>query len=105
MVSLGLETLLQDRLDLVAGKRCALLACPSSIDSQLRGSVERIHAHPAINLVALFGPEHGLRGDAQAGSPVESGIDPRTNLPVHSLYGQTQTPRPDMLRGHRPFHH
>ena len=99
MVSIGLETFLQERIDLAAGKRCALLACPSSIDSQLRGSIERIHAHPAVDLVALFGPEHGLRGDAQAGSQVESGIDPRTNLPVHSLYGQTQTPSPDLLRG------
>ena len=98
-VTLGLEILLQARLDMVAGKRCALLACPSSIDGGLRGSVERLHAAPEVNLVALFGPEHGLRGDAQAGAPVASAIDRLTGLPAHSLYGATQTPSPDMLRG------
>ncbi len=98
-VTLGLEVFLRERLDLVAGKRAALLACPSSIDSQLRSSVERLHAEPAVNLVALFGPEHGLRGDAQAGSPVQNARDPLTNLPVHSLYGNTHTPTPEMLRG------
>ena len=97
-VTLGLEILLRERLDLVAGKRCALLACPSSIDGDFRSSVERLHAAPGVNLVALFGPEHGLRGDAQAGSPVASAIDRLTGLPAHSLYGETQTPSPDMLR-------
>lgn len=98
-VTLGLDSFLQERLDLVAGKRAALLACPSSIDSQLRSSLERLRAEPAVNLVALFGPEHGLRGDAQAGSPVQNARDPLTNLPVHSLYGKTHRPTPDMLRG------
>ncbi len=99
MVTLGLEVLLRERLDLVAGKRCALLACPSSIDSDLRSSVERLYAAPKVNLAALFGPEHGLRGDAQAGSPVSSARDRLTGLPGHSLYGATHKPSPDMLRG------
>ena len=96
---LGLEVFLEAHLDQVAGRRLGLLACPSSVDSQLRGSVQRLHRHPGVNLVALFGPEHGLRGDAQAGAPVASGIDPRTQLPVHSLYGETQSPTAEMLSG------
>jgi beta-N-acetylhexosaminidase len=95
---LGLEVLLDAQLDLVAGKRVGLVACPSSVDRQLRSSVELLHAHPDVNLVALFGPEHGIRGDAQAGAKVDSAIDPLTQLPVHSLYGQSQRPSPDMLR-------
>ncbi|MYD10756.1 MAG: DUF1343 domain-containing protein [Chloroflexi bacterium] len=95
---LGLEVLLESRLDLVAGKRVGLVACPSSVDRHLRSSVELLHGHPDINLVALFGPEHGIRGDAQAGAKVESTIDPLTGLPVHSLYGKTQRPSPEMLR-------
>lgn len=95
---LGLEVLLDSRLDLVAGKRVGLVACPSSVDRHLRSSVELLHAHPDINLVALFGPEHGIRGDAQAGAKVDSTIDPLTQLPVHSLYGKTQRPSPEMLR-------
>lgn len=94
----GLDVFLESGADLVAGKRVGLLACPSSVDGQLRGSVERLHRHPAVNLAALFGPEHGIRGDAQAGSPVASDIDAITGLPVYSLYGETQSPTPEMLR-------
>lgn len=95
---LGLENFLQSYTDMVAGERVALLACPSSVDRHLRGSIELLHRHPAVNLVALFGPEHGIRGDAQAGDAVESGIDPVTGLPAHSLYGATQIPSAEMLR-------
>ncbi len=94
---LGLEVFLEAHLDRVAGSRVGLLACPSSVDRQLRGSVERLHRHPAVNLVALFGPEHGIRGDAQAGSPVASAIDPLTGLPVYSLYGERKSPTAEML--------
>ena len=94
---LGLEVLLESQLDLVAGQRAGLVACPSSVDRHLRSGVELLHEHPDINLVALFGPEHGIRGDAQAGAKVDSGVDPLTGLPVHSLYGKTQRPSPDML--------
>ena len=94
----GLEVFLETGLDLVTGKRVALLACPSSVDHKLRSSVELLQAHPDINLVALFGPEHGLRGDAQAGKKVANTRDPLTQLPVYSLYGASQKPKSDMLR-------
>ena len=96
---LGLDVFLDEHLDLVDGKRVALVACPSSVDQDLRSSVERLHRHSAVNLVALFGPEHGLRGDAQAGVHVTMYTDPQTQLPVHSLYGETRTPATDMLAG------
>jgi len=98
-VKLGIDLFLESHTDRVAGRRVGLLACPSSVDGDLRSSVERLRQHPAINLVALFGPEHGIRGDAQAGSAVASAIDPLTGLPVHSLYGETQKPTAAMLRG------
>ena len=95
---LGLEVFLESHLDLVAGKRVGLVACPSSTDRHLRSSVDCLYHHPAVNLVALFGPEHGIRGDAQAGSKVATAIDPLTQLPVYSLYGATHRPEPEMLR-------
>lgn len=98
-VELGLENLLADRLDLIAGRRVGLVASPSSIDQALTSTVTRLHQHPRVNLVALFGPEHGLRGEAQAGEPVSTYSDPVTGLPVYSLYGDTQKPTPEMLRG------
>ncbi|MCY4071583.1 MAG: DUF1343 domain-containing protein [Chloroflexi bacterium] len=98
-IRLGLEVFLDERAEGVAGKRLGLVACPSSVDRDLRSSVERLHRHPAIELVALFGPEHGLRGEAQAGVPVATYKDALTGLPVHSLYGDRRQPSPDMLRG------
>lgn len=98
VTKLGLNAFLESYTHLVAGKRVALLACPSSVDQQLRSSVEILHHNPAINLVALFGPEHGIRGEAQAGAKVASAVDPLTGLPAHSLYGATHKPSADMLR-------
>ena len=94
---LGLENFLESHVSLVADKRVALLACPSSINRNLRSSIDIVHRHPTINLVALFGPEHGIRGDAQAGAKVASASDPLTGLPVYSLYGKTHKPTADML--------
>lgn len=99
IVRLGLEVFLEEAAEGVAGQRLGLVACPSSVDRELRSSVERLHRYPAIDLVALFGPEHGLRGEAQAGMPVATSKDALTGLPVHSLYGDTRWPTPDMLRG------
>ena len=96
---LGLDVFLEAHLDSVAGSRVALLACPSSVDGGLRSTVERLYRHPAVNLVALFGPEHGIRGEAQAGRSVASAIDSLTGLPIYSLYGETHSPTDEMLSG------
>lgn len=97
-IRLGLEVFLEGPAQAAAGKRLGLVACPSSVDRDLRSSVERLHRHPALDLVALFGPEHGLRGEAQAGAPVAAYTDASTGLPVHSLYGDARRPSPDLLR-------
>ena len=97
-IRLGLEVFLDEYLHLIAGKSVGLVAGPSSVDRQLRSSVELLYQHPEVNLVALFGPEHGIRGEAQAGEQVSTFSDPVTNLPVHSLYGKTYEPSSDMLQ-------
>jgi uncharacterized protein YbbC (DUF1343 family) len=96
-ITLGLETLLNERLDLIMGKRVGLVASAASIDANLVMSVERLAAHSGVMLTALFGPEHGLRGSAQAGDLVSSAVDRITGLPVFSLYGMTKKPTPAML--------
>lgn len=95
----GIEVLLSDRLALLKGKRVALLTNQTGVDRKGVSSVDLLRAHPAINLVALFSPEHGVRGEAQAGEKVASGIDPKSGLPVHSLYGETKTPTATMMQG------
>jgi uncharacterized protein YbbC (DUF1343 family) len=64
---------------------------------ELGSSIDALADAPEVELVALFGPEHGIRGDAGAGETVESGVDPETGLPIHSLYGPTRRPSPESL--------
>ncbi|PYZ92965.1 hypothetical protein CR194_14245 [Salipaludibacillus keqinensis] len=95
--SLGIDRLLDDQLDLVSGKNVGLVTNPTGVDQELNSIVDLLFDHPEVELTALYGPEHGVRGDAQAGQYVEFYIDDRTELPVYSLYGQTRKPTPDML--------
>ncbi|MBD3375207.1 DUF1343 domain-containing protein [candidate division KSB1 bacterium] len=95
----GVEILLQDRIDLVKGKRVGLITNPTGVTSALISTIDALHAHPQVDLVALYGPEHGVRGDIAAGEKVSTYLDPKTNVPVHSLYGETRKPTPEMLEG------
>ena len=96
-VTPGVEVLLEDEKELLKGKKVGLITNPTGIDSNLNSIVDQLHNDPEIELTALFGPEHGVRGDAQAGSYVEFYIDEKTGLPVYSLYGNTKKPTPEML--------
>lgn len=95
-VTLGLESLLAEPA-LVAGQRLGLIVSPASIDADLNSTIERLRAVPELRLTALFGPEHGVRGSAQAGEHVENQVDHVTGLPMFSLYGATKQPTADML--------
>lgn len=97
-VSPGIEVLLKDEKNVLSGKKVGLITNPTGIDSKLTSIVDLLHDDPDINLTALFGPEHGVRGDAQAGASVEYYIDEKTGLPVYSLYGKTKKPTPEMLK-------
>lgn len=98
-VRLGNEVLLSKMLDLLKGRKVGLITNYTGVNSQFVSTVELFHKHPEINLVALYGPEHGIRGEAQAGEKVTSYIDPETGLTVHSLYGETKKPTTEMLQG------
>ncbi|MBN1287652.1 MAG: DUF1343 domain-containing protein [Anaerolineae bacterium] len=98
-ITLGLETFLAHPTGRIAGKRAGLVTNNTAIDHNLVSTVQRIHAHPAVNLVALFGPEHGLRGEAQDAEHVAVYTDALTGLPVYSLYGSIDKPTREMLEG------
>ena len=98
-VKLGVEVLLESQLDLLQGKRVGLITNPTGVDRNLKSTADLLWEHPEANLVALFGPEHGIRGDAPAGEWVEFYIDEKTDLPVFSLHGRTRKPTPEMLEG------
>ncbi len=94
----GVEVLLAERLDLIRGKRVGLITNPTGVTSQLVSTIDALHAHPEVKLVALFGPEHGVRGDVSAGNQVADMVDARTGIPMYSLYGANKAPTPEMLR-------
>lgn len=94
----GVEVLLSDSLRLVQGKRVGLITNPSGRDRHGTSTIDLLFHAPGVRLTALFGPEHGLRGVAQAGEKVQSTIDSSTGVPIYSLYGQTNVPTPEMLR-------
>ena len=96
-VKTGIEVLRDSGFDGLQGKRVGLLTNPSGVDRQLRSTIDILNEN--VNLVALYAPEHGVRGDIWAGGKVESGKDAATGLPVHSLYGATRQPAPEMLAG------
>lgn len=95
----GIEVLESYGFEELQGKRVGLVTNPSGVDRKLRSTIDILFEAPEVNLVALFGPEHGVRGDAYAGDKVEGGKDPKTGLPVYSLYGSTREPTQEMLRG------
>jgi uncharacterized protein YbbC (DUF1343 family) len=96
-VKLGVEVLFEKHLDLIRGKRVGLITNPTGVDSQITSIIELFRAQPDVKLVALYGPEHGVRGNAQAGEYVPFYFDEHFQLPVFSLYGQTHKPPADML--------
>ncbi|MGH7464002.1 MAG: exo-beta-N-acetylmuramidase NamZ family protein [Longimicrobiales bacterium] len=95
----GLEVLLRDSAHLVRGRRVGFLTNQTAVTSTGASGIDLLHASPDVQLVALYGPEHGLRGGVEGGVKIEGGTDERTGVPVHSLYGSTQRPTPEMLRG------
>jgi len=97
-VTLGCENFLENHLDLVRGKRVGLITNPTGVDSKLQSLIDLFSKHPSIDLVALYGPEHGLRGHAHAGEYVPFYLHEKYNLPVFSLYGQSLTPDTGTLR-------
>jgi len=94
----GVEVFLSSHLDLVKGKKVGLITNPTGVDRELRSTTELFAQNPAINLVALYGPEHGIRGNAQAGEYVPFYFDDKFKIPVFSLYGQSFKPDPGMLK-------
>ena len=97
-VTPSVEVLFEKHAELLAGRRIGLITNQTGVDSQLRSTADLLHADPRFRLVALFGPEHGIRGGAEAGEKVGDRRDPATGLPVYSLYsGSGRGPSPEAL--------
>jgi uncharacterized protein YbbC (DUF1343 family) len=98
VVRTGIEVLRDREFDILQGKRVGLITNPTGVDARLLSTVDILAEAPGVRLVALFGPEHGVRGEYGAGDHIPIRPDTRTGLPVFSLYGPTRKPTPEMLR-------
>lgn len=96
-VRLGIEVLLTDSVHLIRGKRVGLITNHTGVTPDGRSSIDLLNRIPGVTLTALFAPEHGIRGEAQAGETIATGRDPSTGVTIHSLYGETRVPTPEML--------
>lgn len=98
-VMVGIDVLANDNFAPIAGKRIGLLTHPAGVNRFGVPTVEILRRAPNVKLVALFGPEHGIYGDAPAGENIPDTIDKRTGLPAYSLYGKNRKPTKEQLKG------
>ena len=98
-VKTGIEVLRDRGFAGLEERRVGLVTNPSGVDRYLKSTIDILFEAPQVNLVALYGPEHGVRGDVYAGGKIEDSKDEATGLPVYSLYGSTRKPTPEMLEG------
>ena len=97
-MKLGLETLLEAGPRLLRSARVGLICNQASVNHKLRHAADLLYEHPSIDLRALFGPQHGIRGDVQDNMiETEHAVDRETGLPIHSLYSDTREPTEGML--------
>lgn len=97
-VAPGIDVLPSERPDLLMEARVGIVAGPASVTSGLTNVIDALHNLPGVRITALFGPEHGVRGDAQAGVKVGDETDPVLGVPVYSLYGEHRRPTAAMLQ-------
>jgi uncharacterized protein YbbC (DUF1343 family) len=97
-IRLGLEVLLEDRVSLLAGARVGLICNPATVDHNFRHAADLFLAKKEINLTALYGPQHGIRGETQDNMiEWESFRDRHTGAMAFSLYGEVREPTSEML--------
>ncbi|MFV0389877.1 MAG: exo-beta-N-acetylmuramidase NamZ domain-containing protein [Pyrinomonadaceae bacterium] len=97
-VKIGIEKLLEEEFDLIAGKSVGLICNQASVNHHFQYSADLLHENPAVDLTVLFGPQHGIRGDVQD-NMIETGhsVDSVTGIEVYSLYSETRIPTEEMM--------
>ncbi|MCM1317599.1 MAG: DUF1343 domain-containing protein [Bacteroides sp.] len=93
----GIEVLRDSGFKALQGKRVGLITNPSGVDNKLKSTIDILHEAPGVDLVALYSPEHGVRGDVHAGDHVSDYVDPATGVKVYSIYGKNLRPSREML--------
>ena len=97
MTEVGLSVLFKERLGILDGRSIGLITNQTGIDPQFQTNLTLFTEHPKVELDAVFSPEHGILGSAQAGINVPSVVEKERQIPIYSLYGATREPTPEML--------
>jgi uncharacterized protein YbbC (DUF1343 family) len=97
-VTSGIEEFIANHLDMIKGKNVGIITNHTGVLPDGSHLVDVLHSIEDVNIKTLFGPEHGIRGDAPDGKKIEDGLDAKTNIPVYSLYGQANKPTSEMLK-------
>lgn len=96
----GIDVLEANGFKELSGKRIGLVTNPTGVDRYLNSTIDVLFNAPGVELAALFGPEHGVRGNAHAGEHVDGyAKDPKTGVPIFSLYGKTRLPSSEQFDG------
>jgi uncharacterized protein YbbC (DUF1343 family) len=98
VVLTGLDVVVAGEFKEFRGKRVGIITNQTGIDRHGRHIVDLFHQAESVELAALFGPEHGIRGDIEGGAKIATRIDPQTGVTVYSLYGEIRKPTPEMLK-------
>ncbi|MCI0494110.1 DUF1343 domain-containing protein, partial [candidate division KSB1 bacterium] len=88
----GIDVLIDKQFSLIKGKNLGLITNPTGIARQFKSTIDALNDIPGVKLVALFGPEHGVRGDIPGGERIATYKDKKTGISVYSLYGETYKP-------------
>ncbi|MBR6461374.1 MAG: DUF1343 domain-containing protein, partial [Verrucomicrobia bacterium] len=94
----GIDVLKTENYEPLRGKKVALLTNQTGQDKEGNSTIDLLYSAPGVELVALFAPEHGIRGDKDQ-AVIEDGKDNKTGLPVYSLYGKTRKPSSEQMKG------
>jgi uncharacterized protein YbbC (DUF1343 family) len=97
-VKIGAEILIEKHLDLIKGKKIGIVTNHTGILPDGRHIVDVLNEIEGVKIVALFGPEHGIRGEVPDGKSISHGVDAKTGIPVFSLYGEVKKPTEEMLK-------
>jgi uncharacterized protein YbbC (DUF1343 family) len=94
----GLDVVVASSFSEFKGKRVGIITNQTGIDQERNHIADLFHEAEGVELVALFGPEHGIRGDIEGGAKITTRVDAKTGVTVYSLYGETRKPAPEMLK-------
>lgn len=94
----GIEVLRDNDFAQLKGKKVGLITNPTGVDNNLKSTIDILHEADGVELVGLYAPEHGVRGDVHAGDHVDNFVDPATGVTVYSIYGKNRKPSAEMLK-------